>query len=291
VIAPFYVAAGFALYLARRTELEAWDLELQFRRFAGLRQRRSIGASGTSAVTLAIVAIAIGFAFPSPVCALTLSPREAREEIAAILTAEDFGRTREVSTWSYVGDGAGREEASELPTWLVDALQALGRGAELGAVVLKWLLYLSAGVLIIALLQRIIRAPPRLRRGTRGSPAGAWGLPATAPRRTMDLPTDVVPAVRTRLAAGDTRGALALLYAASIALIERRCALEIPASATETEYLAMVLARRPPQEGALMRRVVGLWQRQAYAHREPVPAELEALLADWRRWEAEAREG
>jgi hypothetical protein len=32
VIAPFYVAAGFALYLGRRTELEAWDLELRFRR-------------------------------------------------------------------------------------------------------------------------------------------------------------------------------------------------------------------------------------------------------------------
>lgn len=32
VMAPFYVAAGFALYLGRRIELEAWDLELRFRR-------------------------------------------------------------------------------------------------------------------------------------------------------------------------------------------------------------------------------------------------------------------
>lgn len=31
VVEPFYVAAGFALYLNRRTELEAWDLELAFR--------------------------------------------------------------------------------------------------------------------------------------------------------------------------------------------------------------------------------------------------------------------
>jgi len=36
VIEPFYVAAGFSLYLNRRTELEAWDLELAFRH---LRQR------------------------------------------------------------------------------------------------------------------------------------------------------------------------------------------------------------------------------------------------------------
>jgi hypothetical protein len=31
-IEPFYVAAGFGMYLTRRTELEAWDLEQEFKR-------------------------------------------------------------------------------------------------------------------------------------------------------------------------------------------------------------------------------------------------------------------
>lgn len=34
VIEPVYVAAGFALYLNRRTHLEGWDIELAFRRIA-----------------------------------------------------------------------------------------------------------------------------------------------------------------------------------------------------------------------------------------------------------------
>jgi hypothetical protein len=35
-VEPFYVAAGFGLYLNRRVELEAWDIEQEFRRaFAG----------------------------------------------------------------------------------------------------------------------------------------------------------------------------------------------------------------------------------------------------------------
>ena len=34
LVEPFYVAAGFALYLNRRTWREAWDLELGFRRLA-----------------------------------------------------------------------------------------------------------------------------------------------------------------------------------------------------------------------------------------------------------------
>jgi hypothetical protein len=31
-VEPFYVAAGFGLYLNRRVELEAWDIEQEFRR-------------------------------------------------------------------------------------------------------------------------------------------------------------------------------------------------------------------------------------------------------------------
>ena len=43
-IEPFYVAAGFAMYLNRRAELEAWDIEQEFRHaFARLRPRRAGG--------------------------------------------------------------------------------------------------------------------------------------------------------------------------------------------------------------------------------------------------------
>ena len=35
MIEPFYVAAGFAMYLNRRAELEAWDIEQEFRRAFG----------------------------------------------------------------------------------------------------------------------------------------------------------------------------------------------------------------------------------------------------------------
>lgn len=34
LLEPFYIASGFALYLNRRTHLEGWDIELQFRRLA-----------------------------------------------------------------------------------------------------------------------------------------------------------------------------------------------------------------------------------------------------------------
>jgi len=34
ILEPFYVAAGFVLYLNRRTQLEAWDVELDFKKTA-----------------------------------------------------------------------------------------------------------------------------------------------------------------------------------------------------------------------------------------------------------------
>lgn len=40
LVEPMYVAAGFMLYLNRRTQLEAWDIELGLRRMAGRRQDR-----------------------------------------------------------------------------------------------------------------------------------------------------------------------------------------------------------------------------------------------------------
>lgn len=51
--APFYVACGFALYLNRRVKLEAWDIDIAFRRIANKRSAPS---------SLSVLAIALGAA-------------------------------------------------------------------------------------------------------------------------------------------------------------------------------------------------------------------------------------
>ncbi|MET0066253.1 MAG: DUF4129 domain-containing protein [Candidatus Thiodiazotropha sp.] len=51
VFAPFYVAGGFALYLTRRSQLEAWDLELGLRRMAG--RQRSSGLATLAGIVVA----------------------------------------------------------------------------------------------------------------------------------------------------------------------------------------------------------------------------------------------
>lgn len=41
MVAPFFVAAGFSLYIMRRTQLEGWDIELQFKQLASEHLARS----------------------------------------------------------------------------------------------------------------------------------------------------------------------------------------------------------------------------------------------------------
>ncbi|MCK5903620.1 MAG: hypothetical protein KAG28_10800, partial [Cocleimonas sp.] len=56
LIEPFYIAANFALYLNRRTQLEAWDLELSFRKMA---QRLQASAQKLLSLSLVILATAV----------------------------------------------------------------------------------------------------------------------------------------------------------------------------------------------------------------------------------------
>ncbi|WP_395793640.1 DUF4129 domain-containing protein [Aquimonas sp.] len=69
LIAPFYVGGGFGLYLNRRTQIEAWDIELGFRRMT----RR---LATVSAVLLA----------PLLALALTSAPTQAQAAAAEVAT-------------------------------------------------------------------------------------------------------------------------------------------------------------------------------------------------------------
>ncbi len=57
--APFYVACGFALYLNRRVKLEAWDIDIAFRRIVN---KRSTPSSNVLAIALAAL---LGFLITS----------------------------------------------------------------------------------------------------------------------------------------------------------------------------------------------------------------------------------
>jgi len=149
LVAPFYVGAGFALYINRRTILEGWDIEIAFRRLAerietrddrdrGALQppqeaavpvaRRSVGS--TVAVLLALLIAGAGPATPcrADTSARELGPREAREAVEATLSRDEF-HDYEVFDIPRIVPRSG-ESAGDFVQWLAKTLAWLLDGEE-----------------------------------------------------------------------------------------------------------------------------------------------------------------
>jgi hypothetical protein len=292
VIAPFYCCAGFALYIGRRTELEAWDLDLAFRQAggavpatAGRRRRGGPGVPGRLAAGLLLAALTT--AGPAVGAAVREAPlpeaATARALIGEVLSDQTFGGTRETEVWLPIASPAPRADVPGWPRWLSDAAVILGR---LFKVVLA-----AAVVLALALiLYRVLSdwQPGSWRRRGRPPSArpGAPGVSGPGP-----LPVDPAAAARARLALGDARGALALLYRGAIDALVRG-GLAIAEGATEGECLRLAGGRLGLAELDAFRALTRDWQALAYAHRAPDPRRIEAHLDRWHAWtDAAAGEG
>jgi hypothetical protein len=285
IMAPFYLAGGFALYLTRRTQLEAWDLELVFRRArtqaspraAPISSRRRQGQPMILGLCLTLACLLA--APPGPAQAQDIpDAAQARALIAEVLAGPDFGSRRQVEGWVYVGDQTDPEDPANLkaPLWLRD----LARLIAAAATPIQWALALAAAVLLALLLHRILRdlpAVPWTRRRQRTS-APVQALGTAEPQ--LPLPQDILEAVRAQLAAGETRAALALLYRGAIRRL-LDLGIRIPSGATEGDCLKAAAGARPPAETDYLRRLTGLWLGLAYAHREVATAEVEDLLRCW----------
>ncbi len=288
VVAPFYVCAGFALYLARRTELEAWDLELAFRRaredqdrprsaetIGGAARGRTLAAWSAAAFTTMLLTLV-----PHETVRADLlpAPEEARALIEEVLEARDFGSQHEIRIWVPVS----RDEGAPDPQWVLP--EGFGEAAVLLGHFFKWGLLGFAVIALGLLAFRILREwrPSGPRRPVLTPP-----LPASTSSslRLEALPEDLAAAVRASLSDGDRRRALSLLYRASIVHLAR-LGLEIPAGTTENECLMLARRALPAPMLGPLEHLTRVWQGLAYGHLVPSRPLIETLLADWCRWTA-----
>lgn len=268
LIEPLYVSCGFALYLNQRSRLEAWDLEPGLRRIA---RRRGVAAA--TAMMLALPMLAL-----MPLESTAAERVDHRTEAAEILAGPDFMPMSEERTWRLRRDRAddhvplfdrflewllGREpgqprEPVRMPAFLWPLVVALM------AALLAWLLW--RGRHRLALVAR--RPSPQRHGGPESGPAGP------AP---VALPDNIPAAVEEALAGGDRRGALSLLYRASLERLAQR-GLTFPPGATEEEFL-----RATEAQAGFLRELTRSWMAVAWAHRPEEETRIRRLLADWRR--------
>ena len=296
-IEPLFVGAGFGLYLNRRTQIEAWDVEIAFRR---MRQRLL-----DAAAPLLLFCVLLAGAGTTPAHAQDVDPPDQDmpktpgvEQVFGDQRVND-ARFRKVVDQAYRDplidrhriDRHWQRKPQDTPeqaerkapdlSWLRGLQGVLAFIGEWGL----WLLLALVVIFVVASARhwwpwmRGVRAPrPVLAEAT----ASALVLPET-------LPDDIAGSARRLWRDGRPRSALALLYRASVDAMAQRAGVVLPPGATEAQCLRA--SRRQPEEAdrGLFARMVRTWQYAAYAQRLPAEAEFDALLGELQqryRWGA-----
>lgn len=272
VLEPLYVAAGFSLYLSRRTALEGWDLEVAFKRLAA--------RHASLARTAVLVLCCALFAAPPQDAEAQGAPAPAKEKqaITTILAGADFSEHEERREWrrKHPPDQEQKpEEPLDMDFWKAfarHAAEAMRLAAWVAAiVVLGWLLYFISR-----------------RLGWFRQSAGKGGV-ATADvlfgldLRPASLPPDIPGAARALLAAGDMRGALSLLYRGALRCLIDERELEVRDGDTESDCVRRVDRALPPAIADYFRRLVESWRGLAYGKLLPATAAAAALVDEWAR--------
>ena len=290
---PIYVACGFSLYLNRRTVLEAWDIELVFRR---LRQRLS-----TTALTLLLAAILLlpntqNVWADEPVITpdsprlldQPLTSQASRDSIKTLLDQPPFKNKETVTRYRFGEDKPDAKTADDdkVPEWLRALLKMLdhqrfGALATFIEVTLWGTLIGAAGLLIWRYrdwLQAFVSRRPALqRKAARPLPQHAFGLDLN--RET--LPADIAASAES-LWSVNPREALGLLYRALLSHLLHDCNMALKPADTEGEVLERVEQLQQPALLDFSKKLTGHWQNMAYGHRLP-PAHVQQELCDgWR---------
>ncbi len=286
LIEPFYVAAGFMLYINRRTQLEAWDIEIAFR---NLGERLSSLAKGSSTLlpSLILILITSGLGLGTTTLAYAqypeskneilakerLSAEQAQVKINEVMSLEEFNNRRKVSSWQAKNKEEEREKNEN---------QFSESVIQLIASILKTLLWIAAIVAIIFALiyrQKIINLlkPSRKQPKAHVAPDVLFGLDI----RPESLPEDIAGTARQLWQQGHAREALSLLYRGALVGLTQQEQLEIHASHTEGDILKLAKPPLAAERFNYLSSLTKLWQTIAYAHRTPSNTEVEPLFANW----------
>lgn len=296
VMEPIYVAAGFMLYINRRTQLEGWDIELDFRRISNRLQKLLAGKAAAVLIALSAGIFcflpAPGFAKDAdpenePVAPTRLPADEAATVIKKILQRDEFSQTRQVQKWLPKKEDKEKEEI-DLSGWewlktLFDNLAALVDWLATTFRALLWLLLAVAIALLIIYRDRWLAffTAEKKRIGEYEPPEQLFGL-ELAPE---SLPDDIAAAAREKLLAGKVRDALGLLYRGALSVMIHHDQLELDESHTEGDVLSLATPKLDSRRKDYLQTLTRHWQLVAYAHRAPESTESLQLCDRWPEFE------
>lgn len=299
LVEPFYMAAGFALYLNRRTLLEGWDIEIVFRRMAQRiqSQAKAHPAKLLPAWLLAFAVTAIPGQLPGPARADTVaksagekvqavsSPAQEqfsvasqRDLIAKVMADKDFQSKRLETHWKYIGKKNEPAEA-DVPAWLkwlVGWSKNAGRVIE----VVLWLSLALAVAWVISKRKLWLRSMGGGALLHQQDNRLMFGLDIAPESLPADVPGEALKLWRS----GQPRAALSLLYRGALSHMVTQEKIELGTQATEEDCLRLCRRHLAPELGDYFNRITRAWQHMAYAARPIAENTMQNLCSDWPRY-------
>lgn len=274
---PLYVAGGFGLYLNRRTQLEAWDIEQVLR---GLATRLGGAASVLLVAVLLVCPAAPGWAAAPPESPRLLNQKltsdGARSALQAIEQQPPFHNLENQRHWRWVRADGQPAAPVALPT-RVPRLEGLARVIES----LLWVLVIAAAVWLAWRYRHWLRVFGQRQEAADLAPPTAQVV-AGIDLQARSLPADVAGSAE-RLWTEQPREALSLLYRALLYRLLIDYHLPLKAADTENQVMAHIERLGLAPLTAFSQALTEHWQNLAYGHRLPPQAARSALCEHWRQ--------
>lgn len=282
VVEPFYLAASFSLYLSRRTQLEAWDIELAFRNL-GERLGKLVQ---TPLALLLVASLMLGTSLLTPAPVLADEPAKTEylsaerlpaeasaQQISDVMQVEELSSVQTREMWLPRKQDDTQEP--DVAEW-VKSLQVVFAGFTKA---LLWIAVVVLMVIAFVYRQRILALlkPVRRKPAETAPPDILFGMDI----RPESLPDDIAAASRHLWENGQPREALSLLYRGALMRLTRHDRLPVQASHTEGDILQLARGHLGGERMAWLATVTHAWQEIAYAHRPPANALAESLFDGW----------
>jgi hypothetical protein len=300
IVAPFYICCGFILYLNQRTHLEAWDIELGFKKISS--RLASLSTFNANLLILTLVSF-LSFS-PTPSWAEepnnndeTCSVEDQQEASAAI--EEYFPRSEST-------------DAQRINSTLVDVLNsdAFGEHYKDKDYSLDWdwnwdfdpkadntndfpwlsvikdlalyFKYLIITLLALLLSYILIKYQPwqylsRFKKQQEDKPQSILGMDMNQ----QNLPNNFINIIENHLTQQQFRQALSLMFRAHLINAIHVRNIPFKQSNTEQECLVIMQAHSPESEAQCFSKLVMHWQMLAYAHQSVNPDAINTLFKHW----------
>lgn len=271
VMEPFYVAAGFSLYLNRRSILEGWDIELQLRR---LDERLKGGSPPGRGIAALLVAVAAAGALAVPPGVAEAAGKSPKEEVREVLKLPELTPYREEMRWQL------RQERKDEPEPAKPEGRGWGGFGKFLAAVVQALAWIAVALGVAAVLWYAWKH----LRVYLATPADAWKPPealfglAVAPE---SLPDDVAGTAAALAREGRIREALSLLYRGALSVLVHRERVRLVEGDTEGDTLRAARQVLPEGGAEYFASLVRAWIDAAYADRLPDASGAELLARGW----------